>query len=78
MYDYSVVLGLLRASAAELRHRALANDQARVTRMTSERTLRNRALLDAATLSVVVGSKPMPLASLCRRGDAALAAGCPW
>ena len=45
MYDYLVVLGLLRASAAELRRRALANDQARVTRMTSERTLRNRALL---------------------------------
>ena len=44
MYDYSVVLGLLRASAAELRRRALANDQARVARMTSERTLRNRAL----------------------------------
>jgi hypothetical protein len=45
MYDYSVVLGLLRASATKLRRRALANDQARVARMTSERTLRNRALL---------------------------------
>ena len=45
MYDYSVVLGLLRASAAELRCRALANDQARVARLTGERTLRNRALL---------------------------------
>ena len=44
MYDYAVVLGLLRASAAELRRHALANDQARVARMTSERTLRNRAL----------------------------------
>jgi hypothetical protein len=45
MYDYSVVLGLLRVSAAELRRRALANDQAHVARMTSERTLKNRALL---------------------------------
>ena len=45
MYDYSVVLELLRASAAELRRRALANDQARVAAMTTERTLRNRALL---------------------------------
>lgn len=44
MYDYSVVLGLLRTSVAELRRRALANDQVRVTRLTSERTLRNRAL----------------------------------
>ena len=45
MYNYSVVLGLLRASAAELRLRALMNDQARVARLSSERTLRNRALL---------------------------------
>jgi hypothetical protein len=45
MYDHSVVLELLRASAAEVRLRALVNDQARVARMTNERTLRNRAFL---------------------------------
>lgn len=45
MYDYSVVLEMLRASAADLRRRALASDQTRVVRMTTERTLRNRALL---------------------------------
>jgi hypothetical protein len=45
MYDYAIVLGLLRASAAELRCRTLANDQVRIARLTTERTLRNRALL---------------------------------
>jgi hypothetical protein len=45
MYNYSYVLGLLRASAANLRRRAPFNEQARIARMTSERTLRNRALL---------------------------------
>jgi hypothetical protein len=45
MYDYSYVLALLRASAADLRCRALFNEQARIVRMTTERTLRNRALL---------------------------------
>jgi hypothetical protein len=45
MYDYSYVLGLLRASAADLRRRALLAQQAEVTNKTSERTLRNRALL---------------------------------
>jgi hypothetical protein len=45
MYDQAIVLGLLRVSAAELRRRALANEQARIARMTTERTLRNRALL---------------------------------
>jgi len=43
MYDYSVVLGLLRASAADLRRRALSGRQAEVTNKTTERTLRNRA-----------------------------------
>jgi hypothetical protein len=43
MYDYSYVLGLLRASAADLRRRALSGRQAEVANKTSERTLRNRA-----------------------------------
>jgi hypothetical protein len=45
MYDYSSVLAVLRASKADLRRRALFNEQARIARMTTERTLRNRALL---------------------------------
>jgi hypothetical protein len=43
MYDYVVVLGLLRASAADLRRRAFLGQQAEVANKTSERTLRNRA-----------------------------------
>jgi hypothetical protein len=43
MYDYSYVLGLLRASAADLRRRALSGQQAEIANKTSERTLRNRA-----------------------------------
>jgi hypothetical protein len=43
MYDYVVVLGLLRASAADLRRRALSGHQTEVANKTSERTLRNRA-----------------------------------
>ncbi|HXP06526.1 MAG TPA: hypothetical protein VN808_20595 [Stellaceae bacterium] len=43
MYDYSVVLGLLLASAADLRLRALSCQQAEVANKTTERTLRNRA-----------------------------------
>ena len=43
MYDYSYVLGLLHASAADLERRALSNEQTRIARMTTERTLRNRA-----------------------------------
>ena len=43
MYDYSVVLRLLRASAADLRRRALSGTQAEIVNKTSERTLRNRA-----------------------------------
>ena len=45
MYDYSYVLGLLRASAADLRLRALSCQQAEVANKTTERTLRNRALV---------------------------------
>ena len=43
MHDYSYVLGLLRASAADLRRRALSGRQAEIMNKTSERTLRNRA-----------------------------------
>ena len=43
MYDYSVVLGLLRASAADLRRHALWGQQNTVANKTTERTLRNRA-----------------------------------
>jgi hypothetical protein len=43
MYDYSYVLGLLRASAADLRRRALPGRQAEIANKTTERTLRNRA-----------------------------------
>jgi hypothetical protein len=43
MYDYSYVLGLLRASAADLRRGALSGPQAEIANRTTERTLRNRA-----------------------------------
>ena len=44
MFDYySYVLGLLHASAVDLRCRALLGRRAEVTNKTSERTLRNRA-----------------------------------
>jgi hypothetical protein len=43
MYDYSCVLALLRASAADLQCHALSSEQAKIARMTTERTLRNRA-----------------------------------
>ena len=43
MYDYPLVLGLLRASAADLRRRTLSGEQAEVAIKTTERTLRNRA-----------------------------------
>ena len=45
MYNYSYVLGLLRVSAADLRRRALSGQQAEIANKTSERTLRNRALI---------------------------------
>jgi len=44
MYDYSYVLGLLRASAADLQRHALSSEKTNIARMTTERTLRNRAL----------------------------------
>jgi hypothetical protein len=44
MYDYSYVLGLLRASAADLQRHALSSEKRRIARMTTDRTLRNRAL----------------------------------
>jgi hypothetical protein len=43
MYDYWCVLGLLRASAADLRRRARSGRQTEIANKTSERTLRNRA-----------------------------------
>jgi hypothetical protein len=43
MHNYSYVLGLLRASAADLRRRAQSGQQAEIANKTSERTLRNRA-----------------------------------
>jgi hypothetical protein len=43
MCDFSYVLGLLRASAADLRRRALSGRQAEIVNKTTERTLRNRA-----------------------------------
>ena len=44
MYDYSYVLGMLRANAADLERRALSGEKERIARMVTERTLRNRAL----------------------------------
>jgi hypothetical protein len=45
MYDYSHVLGLLRANAADLECRALSGERTRIARMVTERSLRNRALI---------------------------------
>ena len=45
MYDYSYVLALLHAYAAEQRSRALLGKQAEIANKTTERTLRNRAKL---------------------------------
>ena len=44
MYDYSYVLGLLRANAADLERRARSGEKTQIARMVTERTLRNRAL----------------------------------
>ena len=44
MYEYSYVLGLLRANAADLERRALSGEKTKIARMVTERTLRNRAL----------------------------------
>jgi hypothetical protein len=43
MYDYSCVLGLLRASTADFRRRTLSGLRTEVANKTTERTLRNRA-----------------------------------
>jgi hypothetical protein len=43
MYDYSYVLDLLRAAAADLRRCAPSGQQAEIANKTTERTLRNRA-----------------------------------
>jgi hypothetical protein len=45
MYDYSYVLRLLRAAAADLERRALSGEKTKIARMVTERTLRNRALV---------------------------------
>src|ERR1700730_15475196 len=44
MYDYSYVLGLLRAAAADLERHALSGEKTKIARMVTERSLRNRAL----------------------------------
>ncbi|HYU11684.1 MAG TPA: hypothetical protein VEK82_03850 [Stellaceae bacterium] len=44
MYDYSYVLGLLRASAVDLQRNAQSSEKERIACMVTERTLRNRAL----------------------------------
>ena len=44
MYDYSYVLGLLRAAAADLERRALSGEKTKIARLVTERSLRNRAL----------------------------------
>ena len=49
MYDYSYVLGLLRAAAADLERRALLGEKQRIARMITERSLRNRALVITPT-----------------------------
>ena len=44
MYDYSYVLGLLRANAADQMRRAPSGEKTKIARMISERSLRNRAI----------------------------------
>ena len=44
MYDYSYVLGLLHANAADMERRALSGEKQKIARMVIERSLRNRAL----------------------------------
>ena len=44
MYDYSYVLGMLRANAADLERRALSGEKQKIARMVTERSLRNRAI----------------------------------
>ena len=64
MYDYSYVLGLLRASADDLQRHALSSEKTRIARMTTDRTLRNRALAITHRLQGMAE----PEASVCRRG----------
>jgi hypothetical protein len=45
MYDYSYVLRLLRASAVEHRRHARPGNRAEIANRTTERVMRNRALL---------------------------------
>jgi hypothetical protein len=68
MYDYSYVLALLRASAAEHRRHALSGNQAEIVNRTTERTLRNRALAITHRLE---GMPRAETASIRRRGRAA-------
>jgi len=44
MHDYASMLALLRAAAVDLQRHARSSDKERIARMTTERTLRNRAL----------------------------------
>ena len=53
MYDYSCVLALLRATAADLQRHALSSEQAKIARMTTERSLRNRALATTHRLQAI-------------------------
>jgi hypothetical protein len=45
MHDYMSVLALLHAHAADQRSRALLGKRAEIANMTTERTLRNRAMM---------------------------------
>ena len=53
MYDYSCVLALLRASAADLQRHARSGEQTKLARMTTERSLRNRALAITRRLQAI-------------------------
>jgi hypothetical protein len=44
MYDYSYVLGLLHANAADLMRRAPSGEKTQIARMITTRSLKNRAL----------------------------------
>ena len=53
MYDYSYVLALLRASAADLQRHALSGEKMKIARMITERSLRNRALVITHRLQAI-------------------------
>ena len=57
MYDYSYVLGLLRASTADLRRRALSGQRTEIANKTTERTLRNRAQIIVQRLQAMAEPK---------------------